>query len=266
MLLEPDEPPAFEVVNATGRSPLVLLCDHASRRVPRALGDLGLSAERLREHIAWDIGAADVARSLCRTLDAPLVLAGYSRLVVDANRPLSVASSVPAVTCDIAVPGNAALSEAQRLARQQQVFWPYHRAIEELLAARDARGACSVIFSVHSFTPSLHGKHRPWHLGVMYGTDRRLAAQLLASLAADDALVIGDNQPYRVTDATDYGIPTYAERAGRLGVLLEIRQDLIDSPSGVERYAAILARSLAHVVVPPPAGSSSSGSGCTQGN
>lgn len=239
-LLAADEPAPFEVVRAEGASPFFLLCDHASRRVPRALGDLGLDGPALASHIAWDLGIAEVARALSGRLDASLVLSGYSRLAIDCNRPLHVESSIPAVTCEVRVPGNEGLDEAARTARREALFRPYHRAIEQLLAARDERRATSVIISLHSFTPSLYGKERPWHMGVMYGRDRRLAERLFAALAREPGLVVGDNEPYRVTDGSDYGVPTYAERRGNLGALIEIRQDLIADASGIEAWAARL--------------------------
>ncbi|MFO0555519.1 MAG: N-formylglutamate amidohydrolase [Polyangiaceae bacterium] len=236
MLLEPGEPEPFTIHRADGASPFVLTCDHASRTIPRALGDLGLDEAALSSHIAWDLGAYDAARALSDALDAPLVASGYSRLVIDANRPLEVAASIPAVTCDIPVPGNASLREVDRRARQDACFWPYHRAIERVLAARDARDQESVILAVHSFTPSLYGKDRPWHVGLLFGVDRRLAdafneALAGATLAPGEPLVVGMNEPYFISPGTDYGVPTYAERAGRLGLLLELRQDLLTGPS-----------------------------------
>lgn len=239
-LLDPDEPPAFELLRPGAPSPLFLLCDHASRRMPRALGTLGLDADALASHIAWDLGIAGVARELSARLGASCALSGYSRLAIDCNRPLHAESSVPAVTCGIAVPGNAGLDAAARTARAEALFWPYHRAIEAELAARDARGQRSVIVSLHSFTPALNGQDRPWHIGLMYGRDRRLAARLFEALAREPALCVGDNEPYRVTDGSDYGIPVYAERAGRLGVLVEVRQDLLADASGIEAWATRL--------------------------
>lgn len=246
-LLSPDEPAAYEVVRADGASEWFLLCDHASNRLPVSLATLGMTDDQLDDHIAWDIGAAELARLLSRELDAPLVLSGYSRLAIDCNRPPGVASSVPAVTCAIPVPGNAGLDELELRAREEQLFWPYHRAIGELLAQREARGLSSRVLSVHSFTPALHGKARPWHVGVMYGKDRRLAGALLEALAHEPDLTVGDNEPYQVSDGTDFGVPVYAERAGRLGVLVEVRQDLIASASGVEQMGAVLLRALARV-------------------
>jgi predicted N-formylglutamate amidohydrolase len=240
-LLDPSEPPAFEVVNREGSSAFFLLCDHASKRMPRALGTLGLGPEELEAHIAWDIGAAALATKLSSELDAPLVKSGYSRLAIDNNRPLHVPSSIPRVTCGIVVPGNEGLSDEECARRQEELFWPYHRAIAAALAEREERGKRSVIVSLHSFTPSLYGKDRPWHMGVMYGRDRRLADLFLDELRRDVSLVVGENEPYIVNDETDYGVPTYAEKPGRLGVLLEIRQDTISAPSGVEETGARLA-------------------------
>jgi predicted N-formylglutamate amidohydrolase len=241
-LLALDEPPAFEVVNPDGVSRFLLLCDHASLRMPRALGTLGLPDDALRSHIAWDIGAADVAKRLSELLDAPLVLSGYSRLAIDCNRPPGTAPSIPDVTCEIVVPGNAEITGEERDAREAELFWPYHHAVERLLEARDAHGADTILLSVHSFTPSLYGKDRPWHVGVMYGHDPRLARLFLAELAKEPALVVGDNEPYHVSDGTDYGVPVYAERAGRLGLLLELRQDLVGTPDEAKNMAELVAR------------------------
>jgi predicted N-formylglutamate amidohydrolase len=240
-ILAPDEPPPFEVVRPEGRSRTFLLCDHASPRLPRALGDLGVSEAERFTHIGWDIGAAEVARELSRRLDAPLVLSGYSRLAIDCNRPPGVASSIPEVTCGIPVPGNVALDPEDRSAREEALFWPYHRAAAGLFAARDAAGVRSVVLSIHSFTPSLHGKDRPWHVGVLYGRDRRVADRLLAALAGMGDLVVGDNQPYWISDNTDYGIPVYGERAGRPSVMIEIRQDLIGTREGAAHWGERLA-------------------------
>jgi predicted N-formylglutamate amidohydrolase len=243
-LLALDEPAAFETVRPGGASPYVLLCDHASSRLPRALGTLGLSEAARMDHIGWDIGAAKVARVLSEALDAPLVLCGYSRLAIDANRPPGTPASIPEVTCEVPVPGNRGLGEAERRAREEELFWPYHRAIEALLRAREDLGVRSMIVSVHSFTPRLYGEDRPWHAGVMYNRDRRLAAALLAALADEPGLVVGDNKPYHVTDGADYGVPVYAERAGRPGVLLELRQDLVAQDDGALKMARIVARGL----------------------
>lgn len=221
-MLDPDEPPPFEVVNPDGRGSAFLICDHASHRLPRALGTLGLSEAQRREHIGWDIGAAVAARRLAERLDAPLVLSGYSRLAIDCNRPPGVPSSIPALTCGVAVPGNEGLSDEQVRLRQHEIFWPYHRAIEALLAGRPRPRA---LLSIHSFTHDYPGQLRPWPISMVYGQDRRLAALMLDELRSTHGLLVGDNEPYRVTGQGDYGIPTYGEQRGIPAVLVELRQD-----------------------------------------
>jgi predicted N-formylglutamate amidohydrolase len=237
-LLDPDEPPPCEVVNPHGAATAVLLCDHATFRLPRRLGDLGLPPELLRSHIGWDLGIAQVARALAARLDAPLVLSGYSRLAIDCNRPPGVASSIPAVTCGVEVPGNAQVTPAERRRREEALFHPYHDAITALLDARAGRPTALV--SLHSFTPELYGQRRPWHVGVMYGRDQRLAALLLDRLRRDPELVVGDNQPYQVRDETDFAVPVHGERRGLPCVLIELRQDLL----GTAEQAAAWARRL----------------------
>jgi predicted N-formylglutamate amidohydrolase len=237
-MLEPDEPPSFEVVNPEGSAGLFLICDHASARMPRALGTLGLTSAQIQEHIGWDIGAALVARRLSSLLDAPLVLSGYSRLVIDCNRPVDVPSSIPVVTGGVAVPGNEGLSDEQRRQRQETFFWPYHRAIGALLERRPKPTA---LLSVHSFTPDYPGQVRPWPVAMLYGRDRRLAGLMIDELQRHGFLV-GDNEPYRVTPTSDVGVPSYGERLGVPAALVEVRQDGITTPEGAAAWADRLAQ------------------------
>lgn len=236
-MLEPDEPPAFEVVNPHGSSTAFLICDHASARVPRRLRELGLSEAQRLDHIGWDPGAARVARRLSALLDAPLLLSGYSRLVIDCNRPPQVPASIPAQSCGVPVPGNADVSDAEREARVEALFVPYHRAITAALDRRREAGQRSALLSVHSFTPVLAGQARPWQVGVMYGRDRRLADLFLRVLRRQSALIVGDNQPYTVTDTTDYGVPVHGEARGLPCVLIELRNDLISEEDGAWAWA-----------------------------
>jgi predicted N-formylglutamate amidohydrolase len=241
-LLFDDEPAAFEVVNAAGRGTAVLTCDHASWRLPRALGTLGLDDDARRDHIGWDPGAAEVARRLSRLLDAPLVLSGYSRLAIDCNRPPGEATSIPAVTGGVRVPGNEALGEGDRAERAEALFWPYQRALGALLDERRARGAPTAVLAIHSFTPSLQGEVRPWHGAMLYGKDRRLAGWFLEELSRERGLVLGDNEPYQVTDGGDYTVPVHAERRGLLGVRIEVRNDQLRDEAGQDAWAGRLAR------------------------
>lgn len=242
MLLSPDEPPAFRIRPSQG-SPFLITVDHASRRIPAALGTLGLPPEELERHIAWDIGAAATGELLAERLGAYLILQGYSRLVIDCNRPLESESSICVRSEDTDIPGNVGLSAAERAARIDEVFWPYHRAIEAELERRRGAGEPTVLVALHSFTPIYRGDARRWHGGVLHGPDTRLVTPVQELLTAE-GLTIGDNEPYRVSEQTDYGAIVYGERPGNLYVELEIRQDLIADGPGQEEWAERLARVL----------------------
>lgn len=223
------------------RSPFVIVCDHAGRQLPRALGTLGLSAADLQAHIAWDIGAAGVARRLSLELDAPLFEQRYSRLVIDCNRPLTAPDSIPKESGGTLIPGNERLSIAEANERARAIFMPYHARIRSALAARKQP---FVLIALHSFTPELLGVVRPFHAGVLYDRDSRLAKPLLALLRAEVGLVVGENQPYRASATTDYSIIEHAEARGAPYVELEVRQDLIADEPGQTAWAARLARLL----------------------
>ena len=243
-LLAPDEPPPFEILNPNAASPWAINCDHASNRVPRCLGTLGLSdAERAR-HIGWDIGAAAVTRGLVARLDAWAILQNYSRLVIDCNRRPDVASSIPERSENTAVPGNIGLSAEARLLRQREVFQPYHAAIVATLDARAKAGQHTLLVAMHSFTPIFDGVYRPMQAAVLYNRDARLAKALYHRLCAEPGLVVGDNEPYHVADDTDYAVPVHAEPRGLAHVEIEIRQDLIADAAGqaewTERFARLL--------------------------
>lgn len=244
-LLAPDEPAAFEIVNADGAASAVLVCDHATNRLPRRLGTLGLSAIDLADHIAWDLGAADVARRLSDLLDAPLVLSGYSRLVIDCNRPLDSPESIPARTAGVPVPGNEMLTAEDRALRIEALFKPYHRAIGAMLDRRAGRPC--LLLSIHSFTAVLAGRSRPWSIGFAHGRDRRLALHLVNAMNRDASLVVGDNQPYAVDDASDYTIPIHGENRGLPHVLVEIRQDEIATPAAAAGWAKRLAATFSQI-------------------
>lgn len=243
LLLAPDEPAPVAVYNEGARSPFVIVCDHAGKSLPRALGDLGVRAEDRLSHIAWDIGAAEVAQLLADELDAILFRQHYSRLVIDCNRPLVAKDSIPEVTGGIAVPGNQGLSSVEVTARIDEIFSPYHDRIGKELERRRSE-APYLFLSMHSFTPVLYGAARPYHAGVLYHEDRRLAAPLLESLRAEPGLVVGDNEPYRASPTTDYSIIEHAQNHGIAYVELEVRQDLISEAHGQLQWARRLARSI----------------------
>src|SRR5258708_14633473 len=237
----PDDPPPFELLPPERRAPLLIICDHASRAMPRALGRLGLDETLLMRHIGWDIGAAEVTRRLAALLDAPAVLCGYSRLVIDCNRGLGDPTSIPEESDGVAVPGNVGLTPAARVARVDGIFRPYHAAIEAQLAAFAERGIVPVVFSVHSFTPVMNGFARPWHVGVLWDKDPRVPVPLIAELAAaDPRRIVGDNEPYSAREPSGYPIRTHAEPAALPHPAGEIRQDLIAPPPRAGHSATIL--------------------------
>ncbi|MBV9076399.1 MAG: N-formylglutamate amidohydrolase [Methylobacteriaceae bacterium] len=243
-LLSDGDPTPVLLHRPDGASPILLACDHYGRLIPASLGRLGLPERELVRHIAWDIGIAGVTTRLADALDAAMVAQRYSRLVIDCNRPPEVASSIPEVSETTEIPGNLELTPAARAERLAAIFAPYHAAITATLAARNAAGRPTVLVAMHSFTPVFRGVSRPWHIGTLYGRDGRLARRLGALLAEEPNLVVGDNEPYRVTDGTDYTIPVHAERPGLLHVGIEIRQDLIAGETGQAEWADRLARLL----------------------
>jgi predicted N-formylglutamate amidohydrolase len=247
-LLGADEPLPVVSERLESSSPLVFLCDHASRRLPRALGNLGVPAGELERHIAYDIGIWPVARQLAAAFDAPLVAQTYSRLAIDCNRPIHVAQSIPEFSELTEIPGNVALSAAQRQARIDALFRPYHDRIEALLDARAAQGLATVLIAMHSFTPVYMGVSRPWTLGLLYNNDARLAGPLLDLMSQDSAHHIGDKLPYAVDDLSDYSLPVHGERRGLLHVGFEIRQDLLGDARAQAGWAVWLETMLRRVI------------------
>jgi len=243
-LLEPDEPNPVTLENESGDSVFFLTCEHAGRTFPRRLGRLGLPEAETLRHIAWDIGIGAVGRELSLLLNAAVILQTYSRLVIDCNRDPKVPSSIPEISEATEIPGNRSLNETERAARVDAIFRPYHNAIAAALDRRAAADRASVLVALHSFTPVFKGVSRPWHVAVLFNRDPRLAHALAELLRADGSLMVGENEPYRVSDLTDYTVPVHGERRGLPHVEIEIRQDLITDPSGQREWAERLARLL----------------------
>ena len=243
-LLAPDEPAPVTVRNPAGASPFLIVADHGGNLTPRALGRLGVSDAEWQRHIAWDIGIAGVCRAIADALDATIIQQNYSRLIVDCNRTPGTPTSMPEVSEATPVPGNVALSEAQKAARVAELFRPYHDRIEAELDRRRAAGRPTALVAMHSFTPVFNGVSRPWHAGVLYNRDPRFAHLIMAQLMGEAGLVVGDNEPYSVTDHTDYTIPVHGERRGLHHTAIEIRQDLIAEEAGQQEWGARMARLL----------------------
>ena len=243
-LLAEDEPPVFTLDHEKGKSPFFITVDHGGRLLPRRLGKLGLSDSELTRHIAWDIGASAVGRRLGDALDAFTIHQTYSRLVIDCNRDPSVDSSIVTVSESTEIPGNRNLSAAEREARANEILWPYQRRIAEALDERKRANRPTVLIAMHSFTPAFKGVSRPWHVGVLYNREPRFAHIMKSLFEAEGDLVVGDNEPYAVGDATDYTIPVHGEGRGLPHVEFEIRQDLIAEEAGQKAWAERLARLL----------------------
>lgn len=247
-LLDPDDPAPVRRLQATGASELLLLVDHAGRAVPTQLGRLGIPEAEFERHIAWDIGALGVAAHLAGLLDAVTIIQTYSRLVIDCNRKPGHATSIAPRSDGTDVPANRGIAPAEAAARVAEIFAPYQAAIGAEIDARDAAGRRTVLVAVHSFTPVMAGRARPWHAGVLYNHDPRFGRALLALLEAEGDLVVGDNEPYALSDLDDYTVPVHGEQRGLLHVELEIRQDLIANEDGQRAWAERLARLLPRAV------------------
>jgi predicted N-formylglutamate amidohydrolase len=250
-LLGPHDPPPFSILNPDGGAPAVLLCDHASNRLPSALNELGLDEAARSRHIAWDIGAAEVTRHVADLLDAPALFSGYSRLVVDCNRTVDDPTAMRQISDGAIVSGNRGLDANARAQRAEACYWPYHSAVTATIERVAARGIVPAIISIHTCTPVMKGFERPWHIGVLSNVDRRMADLLIAELSRDSALCIGDNQPYSGLDPHGYSIETHALPAGRPNVLLEIRQDLVDTQHGAQHWAALIGTALQTIMAHP---------------
>jgi len=243
-LIGPGDAPPFLLHNDQGTSPLLLVADHASARFPAAMRQLGLADWVLQHHVTWDIGSDLLTRCLAEQLDAPAILAGFSRLLIDPNRKLDDPSAVPQISDGIVIPGNQDLSEEQRILRVTSFFWPYHNAIAKRLADFQQQGVVPAMISVHTCTPVFAQVVRPWHIGVLWDKDPRIALPLMHYLRSIEGLCIGDNEPYSGRHPHDFTIDHHAEPAGLPHVAIEVRQDLVGDPTGAEKWATVLAGGL----------------------
>ena len=237
--LAADEPAPFVVLCPQSQSPVLLVCDHASRRIPRALGTMGLDPVARRCHLAWDIGAGPLTERLSAALCVTAVCAQYSRLVVDCNRQLLDPSAFLEYGDGVVVHGNRSLSQQEKDKRADILYWPYHQAVDAEISRLSSLGHAPTVVAVHSFTPVLNGLSRPWEVGVLWDADRPTAELFLAGFAAA-GLVAGDNEPYSGMAPADFTIDHHAEASGLAHVGIEIRQDLIDDDAGVATFTKIM--------------------------
>ncbi len=243
-----DEFPPFEVINPAGAAPILIACDHADNRIPGYLAGLGLDGVYLEQHIAYDIGAKQVAIMLSALFDAPLLVATYSRLVIDLNRHLHDPSLIAEISDGVTIPGNLDLTEATRNHRIKRFFNPYHDQYQDMVGAQLSMHARPIILAIHSFTPTMNGVARPWEIGVLWDQDAVLAQQLIESLSKVTGFNIGNNKPYHATDPHGYAQVIHAHERGVEFSLLEIRQDLIADNEG----QATIAKFIYEAVLPIP--------------
>lgn len=240
-LLSASEPSPFNVVNALSESPVLLVCDHASCRFPDALGDMGLDPFAQRCHLAHDIGAGALTKSLARSLAVTAVIARYSRLVIDCNRQLLDPGAFLEYGDGIVVPGNRNLSQADKDARADAIYWPYHNAIDQQIRRLRAAGPPPAFIAIHSFTPVLNGESRTTEIGILWDKDERLADLFIREFRAA-GFETGDNEPYSGKALQDFTVDHHAEEGGLPHVGIEIRQDLIGDASGIDAIAPVLHR------------------------
>jgi predicted N-formylglutamate amidohydrolase len=240
-LLGPDDPKPVTVLNGDSRHPVVLVCEHAGRAVPAKLGALGLEPEALDRHIAWDIGTQALTRTLSRQLGAMAVLQNYSRLVIDCNRPIDASDSMPEISDHTVIPGNQGIADHERQARIDEIFLPFHEAVDHALD----RTRCRAALAIHSFTPVMNGVTRPWDIGFLYRKDETTSHHLAASVArARPDLTIGLNQPYQISDLSDWFVPRHGERRRLPHSLIEVRNDHLADRDALDRWTGTLVRAV----------------------
>lgn len=233
--------PVARMENSNGRSPILLICEHASNHLPARYGTLGLNPEQLESHIAWDPGALGVAQALSRLLDAPLIHASVSRLVLDLNRDPSAPDSIWTLSERTAIPGNLDLATEERAFRVREVYHAFHDAVDEFADARKAAGQLDAVVSIHSFTPVYRDVPRPWQIGLIFNEDERFARSVEAGLKQDPSLNVGMNEPYSPADRVFHTLERHAERRGLAPLMIEIRNDLIRTEDGQVSWANRLA-------------------------
>jgi predicted N-formylglutamate amidohydrolase len=247
-ILVPEDGPAFEVTNDLGESRVILVCEHASNRVPISLDSLGLTDEQLRSHVAWDPGASDLSHDLSSDLDATLIEARFSRLVYDLNRPPEAISAMPSKTEVCFVPGNDNIDATDRVERTSRIYVPFHAELSRIIAMKRAMGTAPIIVTVHSFTPVFKGVEREVEIGLLHGNDGRLAHAMLENSASNGKYDVRLNEPYAASDGVMHSIEKQLDDADIPHVMIEVRNDLLADQVESQKIATFLSQSIAQAV------------------
>lgn len=234
----------FDIVNPQGKAEIVIVCDHASNALPPEIGSLGVSAADMQRHIAWDIGAEPIARYLANVFDAPAVLCGSSRLVIDCNRQLRDPTLIPSASDGTLVPANEGLTAQERQRRIHAYFHTYHDACRQVIAAGLDKSDRPLFVSIHSMTERMNGVYRPWEISFSSNEDRQATSRVLSALHEMPGLVVGDNEPYNMDPAQDYSTPEHALSRGLDYLQVEFRQDLVTTAEGQKRFAEIFVEAI----------------------
>ncbi|MBL4666884.1 MAG: N-formylglutamate amidohydrolase [Sneathiella sp.] len=241
-------PNPFILLNPDNSSPVFLIADHASRFIPDEYNSLEIKdPSLLRRHVAWDIGIEDVTRRMCEKMDATAIFATCSRLLIDVNRYPDDPSSTPYISDGVTVPANKEITAAERKKRVDTYFTPYHEKVEEILDQKSKLPEIPIVISMHSFTPIMNDFERPWHVGVLWDQDGRIALPMLEVLRQNPTLVVGDNEPYSAREPLGYTMNEHGSKKNIPHVVVEIRQDLIDTHRGAEHWASLMVDVLNHV-------------------
>ena len=239
---------SFEIIDGPATSRYIIVCDHASNAIPPEYGNLGLDPLNLKRHIAYDIGAAELARALAKELAAPAVLSRFSRLLIDPNRGDDDPTLVMKLSDGAVVPGNAKVDDAEVARRIARFSGPYHAAVDATIDRAIAAGVTPILFSLHSFTPIFHDGPRPWHCSVLWEEDGRFALPLLAALYAERDIVTGENEPYAGALKGD-SMTRHGFDRGLPHAIVEVRQDLLDDTAGISAWAQRFSRILTGLIV-----------------
>lgn len=253
-LLTKADPAPFRIENQKGKAQCLVICDHASNRIPAALGTLGLSKKDREKHIAWDPGTEIIGRYLSEQLDAPAFFSTFSRIVVDVNRGANSAECMREVYDHVTVPGNASLSRTQKKQRIDEIFNPYHKNLAGQVQRFLKKKRVPMIISVHSFTPEMDGYRRPWHIGILWNKEDDIALKLVDNLRRQNpTMIVGENEPYslKAENLTKNTIGTHAESKGLPYVIVEFRQDLVKTKRDALKWGKIFLDALAPILADP---------------